>query len=484
MAQPFANWPSNVTTSHSAHSIRDDTDSAVILKECSGRQTGSKLSVHAFESALGVSIHGRKEKRAQRASDSPIPKPCSNKTTKQLVPTCGGASIPLPQLGSIPSLAVRRGKKVSDLQLTEVDDLKYPDLPTPLRSPTVWSPKFDLGILSPDEELFTDHQSMLSNLRSQYAALARGISTPTTYEIKEWQAASMDSDMYSVTSNPSSLSDYEWAFENDLDVVTEEFQGVDNTPDVLPPSSMPSIVADSPRNSLDDRCSSCVSSTRSALPPRSRSEDMKVSPASPNGLPRVTVPSCPGMLINTFTPPCTKSTLKTVKSVRFEDVRRSQDVGLLVPPPRESSTAARRPSPLRNSFTAPLSAADANKSGTKTRPKPKGDQVPVIMKSYIMKSKLVPRVRLRRVSEVPILGHIDTNVCHKVPSAPGLDKPTTSTIGRHSHVTGADEENRRTAPAHVRKTWSTPNENNSRISVGDDVYKNRLTPLRNIFKFN
>lgn len=482
MAQPFANWPSKITTPHSAQSIRDDTDSAVILKECSERQTGSKLSVHAFESALSISIHGRKEKWAQRASDSPILKPCSNKTTNQLVPICGDVSLPLPQLGSIPSLAVRRGKMVSGLQLKEVDDLKYPDLPTPLRSPTIWSPKFDPGILSPDEELFTDHQIMLSNLRSQYAALASGISTPTTYEIKELQPASMDSDMYSVTSKPSSLSDDEWAFEKDLVVATEDLQGVDNTPDILPPSSMPRIVPDRSRNSLDDRYSGCVSLTRSALPPRSWSEDMKISPASPNGLPRDTAPSCP-VLINTFTPPCAKSILKTVKSVRFEDVRRSQDAGFLVPPARESSTAARRPSPLRNSFTAPLSATDANKSGTKTGPKPKGDRVPV-MKSCIMKSKLVPRVRLRRVSEVPILASVDTNVRHKVPSAPRLDKPTTSTIGRHSHGACADKENGRNAPTHARKPWSTTNENNLGISVDDGAYKNRLTPLRNIFKFN
>ncbi|OAX43976.1 hypothetical protein K503DRAFT_765447 [Rhizopogon vinicolor AM-OR11-026] len=368
--------------------------------------------------------------------------------------------------------------------------MTYPDLPTPFRSsPTVWSPKFDSGIFSPDEELFTDHYSMLSSLRSQYAALGSGISTPMTYESQEWQAVSMHLDMDSVTSKLSSSTDDEWTFEKDLAVVTKDLHGpVDNTPGVPPPSSMSKIAPDRLQNYLSDHCSSYGIPIRSASPrPRSEVPFVRVSSAPLNDPPCTTLPSCP-VLIDPSIPPCVRGILKKVKSVRFENVSHHQDTGLLVAPAQESSTATKRPSPLRNSFIVPLSAADANKSSdteTETGPKPKGDQAPAIKKPRIMKSKLVPRstiLKPRYVSEVPILRRVDTNVRHEIPLAPGLDKPATSTIGRHSHVT---KDNGRTVLTHTPKSWLTMNENDLRISVDGDAPKNRLTtPLRNIFKFN
>ncbi|OJA09564.1 hypothetical protein AZE42_01155 [Rhizopogon vesiculosus] len=489
-AQHFANWPCppKVTAPHSAHCIQDHREAAVIPKERFEHLAGSKrCPVYALESGPDALIHGRKEKRGQCSLVSPIPKPCSDRRTKR---PYRDASRPLPQLGSIPSIAIRRGKKVSCLQLKEVDNMTYPDLPTPFRSsPTVWSPKFDSGIFSPDEELFTDHYSMLSSLRSQYAALGSGISTPVTYESQEWQAVSMHLDMNSVTSKLSFSTDDEWAFQKDLAVVTKDLHGpVDNTPDVPPPLSMCKIAPDRLQNSLNDCCSSYVIPIRSASPhPRSEVPFVRVSSAPLNDPPCTTLPSCP-ILIDPSIPPCVRGTLKNVKSVRFENVSHNQDTGLLVTPAQERSTAAKRPSPLRNSFTAPLSAADVNKSSdmaTEARPKPKGDQVPAIKKPRIMKSKLVPKstiLKPHHVSEVSILRRVDTNVRREIPPTPGLDKPAAPTIGRHSHVAN---ENGRTILTHAPKPWSTMNGNDLRISVHGGAPKIRLTtPLRNIFKFN
>lgn len=447
--------------------IGDHTKAAVISKECHGHRTGSeRLSVRAFESEPDEPIYGRKDKCS---SESPIPKPCSDETIKELSSTCRDAPHPLPQLGSSPTLAIRRGKKVSGLQLKNVDNLEYPDLPTPFRgSPTVWSPKFDP---SSNGELFTDHRCMLSSLRSQHAALASGISTPTTYESKGWQAVPMDSDMDSVTSKLSSSSD-EWAFEKDLAVVAKDFQGhVDNMP-LPPPSFMLEIAPNRPRKSQNDRCSNRDSPTRSASPsPRSAVSLVKDSPVPLTGPPCVTLPHCP-VLVNPSPPPRARGILKKVKSVRFEDVRRSSDASPLVPSVQEFSTAVKRPSPLRNSFTAPLSEARNTFAdrGTETRPKPK---VPAIMKS-----KLAPRSRC--VSELPTLRCADTNVNHEIPPA-----PATFTFGRHNDFASADNEKGRAALAHTRKPWSTMNEKDFRIGENGGSPKSRLsTPLRNIFKFN
>jgi len=203
------------------------------------------------------------------------------------------------------------------------------------------------------------------------------------------------------------------------------------------------------------------------------------------------------MFVNPSTPPRVRGILKKVKSVRFEDVRLSQDISLLVTPTPESSTIAKRPSPLRNSFIvpveAPLLAADANKPvDTETEtgpaaPQPKADRESVIKKPRIMKSKLVPKGTIlgsHRASGVPILKLVDTNVRQEVPLAPELNELATSTPGRHSRVASADKENGRTALARARKRWSTMNENNLRIGVEGGAPRSRLTtPLRNIFKF-
>ncbi|KAG0709316.1 hypothetical protein DFH29DRAFT_793893 [Suillus ampliporus] len=509
-----SNGPSNGTVSHSTPTppgIRNHRETAVISKESPGRQAGfNRWSVHVpmagikrdtVSSGPGPStpIRGRKETQAQHSSDGPVLESCSDKTIKQFASTCRKSSRVLPQIGSINSLAIRRGKKVSGLQLLkEVDDMEYPDIPTAFRgSPTVWSPNFDPGVSSSDGKLFTDHGSMLSNLRSQYAALASEISTPVTYENKEFQDAFMDSDTDSISSMPSSSRDDEWAFENDLDL---DLQGPVETPT---PLFTPKIVPDWPRDSLNvtpDRCSTRVYPTRSLSPPRPQSEvpAVKVSPAPLTGPPCGPLPPRP-VLINSSTPPRVRGILKKVKSVRFEDVRCSQHVTLLVTPAPESSTAAKRPSPLRNSFIAPVdgtaSAADANKpadiipeTGPSTAPQPKADQEPVIKKkSHITKSRLVPKGTIlssHRVSEVPILKSVDTNVRQEVPPVPELNPPATSTPGRHNRIASADKENGRTALARARKRWSTMNENDLRLGVEGAAPKSRLTtPLRNIFKF-
>ncbi|KAG2343966.1 hypothetical protein BDR05DRAFT_1059236 [Suillus weaverae] len=513
MDQRIPNGPSKETFLHSTPctpGVRSHRETAVISKESPGRQVGcNQWSVHVPMTAIKQNtvssgpgpitpIHGRIGTRTH-SSATPVLESCSDKTIKQLASTCRKSSRALPQLGSIDSLAIRRGKKVSGLQLKEVDDFEYPDIPTAFRgSPTVWSPKFDPGVPSPNGKLFTDHSSMLSSLRSQSAALTSGISTPVTHKNKECQYAFVDSDMDSVSLMPSSSRDDEWAFENDLDL---DLQGaVDNVSHTPTPSFTPKIIPDRPRESLNvtpDRCPARASLTRSSSPPCLQSvvPAVKVSPAPLTCPPCIPLPP-PPVLITPSTPLRVRGILKKVKSVRFEDVRCSQDVGLLVMPAPDS-TAAKRPSPLRNSFMGPIdstTSADAKKpvnteplTGS-TAPQPKAIQEPVIKKkSHMMKSKLVPKGTIlssHRMSEVPILNSVDTNVRQQVPPVPELNGPETSTPGRHNRVASAEQEIGHTAYARTRKRWSTMNENDLRMGVEGAAPRSRLTtPLRNIFKF-
>lgn len=315
----------------------------------------------------------------------------------------------------------------------------------------------------------------------------------------ERQDAFVDSDTDSVSLMPSSSRDDEWAFEDDLDL---NLRGdVDNV-SLTPTSSFtPKAGPDRPRESLDvtpDRWSARPSPTRSSSPPCLQSivPAVKVSPAPLTGPPCVPLPS-PPVLITPSTPPRVKGILKKVKSVRFEDVRCSQDVGLFVMSVPES-TAAKHPSPLRNSFVSPIdspTSVDAEEPENtepvpvtdSTAPLPKAIQEPVIKKSHMMKSKLVPKGTIlssHRMSEVPIPKLVDTNVCQQVPPVPELNGSATSTPGRHNRVASAEKENGQTAYARARKRWSTMNENELRMGVEGAAPRSRLTtPLRNIFKF-
>lgn len=505
MDQQSSNGSSKETFSPStpcAPGIRSRRETAVISKD----QVGcNRWSVHVPMTATNQNtvssgpgdIRGRMGTRAH-SSASPVLESCSDKTIKQLASTCRKSSRALPQLGSIGSLANRRGKKVSGLQLKEVDDLEYPDIPTAFRgSPTVWSPKFDPGVPSPNGKLFTDHSSMLSNLRSQYAALTSGTSMPVAHENKQCQDALVDSDTDSVSLMPSSSRDDEWAFENDLDLDPQD--AVDDVSRTPTPSFTLNIVPDRPKESLNvtpGRFSAPASLTRAPSPSCLQPvvPAVKVSPAPPTGPPCVPLPP-PPVLIDPSTPLRVRGILKKAKSVRFEDDRCSQDVDLLVMPVPDPTTA-KRPSPLRNSFMAPV---DSTTSADTKEPvntesvagptvlQPKTIREPILKKkSHMMKSKLVPKGTIlssHRMSEVPILKSVDTNV-RQVPPVPELKGPATSTPGRHDRVASGEKETGQTAYARARKRWSTMNETDLRMGVEGAAPKSRLTtPLRNIFKF-
>jgi len=302
-----------------------------------------------------------------------------------------------------------------------------------------------------------------------------------TCESKGWQGVSMDSKIDSATSKSSSSSGDEWAFERDLSV-TEDFQGpADNTPLPLP-SFMSEIVLSKPRKSPNDCCSDRLGSIS---PPGLQSGDplVNVSSTPLAGAPGVALPHLTS--VNPSSSTHAGGILKKVKSVRFEDVICNPDASPLVTPTQKFSAVVKRPSPLRNSFTA-LSLAAGDDTGIKTRPM--GDQVPAIMNSRIFKSKLVPKgtmLKSRCVSEMPILKRVDTNVHHEIPPGPGLNsKSTTSTLGRNNHV--ANNENGRVAltQGHARRPWSTMREEDRKIEKGGATPKHRhSTPLRNIFKF-
>ncbi|KIJ65620.1 hypothetical protein HYDPIDRAFT_110750 [Hydnomerulius pinastri MD-312] len=400
-------------------------------------------------------------------------------------------------------LAARRGKAVSGLQLKEklMEEMDYPDIPTAFRgSPSVWSPQFDVRLPG---QPFTDHQSMLSNLRSKCAVLASGLSTPIEYP---WE----DQEVTPETPYTTLGSD-EWAFARELASFEDDFEGLVDAPPQVPQrrshwsqDEEPELVADS-STFAPYECSTPVKpapTLQRRLRPQSSMPGMRSPASKSSGPPGVPLPPRPA-LVNPATPLHVRGILKKAKSVRFEDMLTNDlhDDQTLYSAPPTLGVALERPSPLRQSFTA-ASERPTTPSPNRSRPPPKSSAkvtavavTPAQLKSPAEK-KPAPRPRLvpktivpppvskpSCLSQLPALRPRDNNVERSVL----LSKPAAlASVERSCRVKGTEKENASPAPtpqAQRKPRWSIMNESDLRRGL-EGAPKSRLsTPLRNMFRF-
>ncbi|KAF9218951.1 hypothetical protein BS17DRAFT_470138 [Gyrodon lividus] len=402
-------------------------------------------------------------------------------------------------------LAARRGKALSCLQLKDnlIEELEYPDIPTAFRgSPSVWSPQFDIRL--PDQP-FTDHPSMLANLRLKCAALASGLSAPLQSSEKgcQWPQSGVTPE-----TPHTSLNSDEWGFTQQLASFENGFMGPFNesaqvslsfrgqigeiTADasLLPPDECPRPTKGSGSNTKSER----------RFQPHSSTPAMECPVSNLSSPPEVPLPPRPA-LVNPATPPHVRGILKKAKSVRFEDaiIKEPEDQAPSPVPPAPEVTP-KRPSPLRQSFTAaserPLTPIP-NRVKTSTIPaKVIAVEVKPPSERNVPEKKSVPRPRLapkgpiflgkaNRLSGLPALRPKDVNAqgtdrSFKPPSA-------TSWVERPCQTACANKENAGSTAvpqAQRKQRWSTTTEANVSRGGLEGTPKSRLsTPLRNIFRF-
>lgn len=357
-------------------------------------------------------------------------------------------------------LAARRGKSLSGLKLngSVIEQLEYPDIPTAFRgSPGVWSPRFDTFPVPS----FTDHQSMLLDLKSKCAALGNGVSTYIQEPLQtEMVRASLSVDEWTFTRGLATFDDnllgsIDSQLLREIIADTSIFLPVDSST----PAKGPSFAA---RLGISPR----LHSTPALQSPVSRSSDPPGDPLPPRPA-----------LINPSTPPNVRGILKKVKSVRFEDTitKESQD---------HTSRAQERPPP-------PPSAISSERPCTPmpSKPKPSSGSAPIkemsVLGRNIQEKKSAPRSRLppKRTQANGKLEPVHAGA-GKAPetSKPGL---ATTSVERPCRIVHAKEN---TNPAAVpqgqaKQKGSIITETDLRRGI-EGTTKSRLsTPLRNIFRF-
>ncbi|KIK91900.1 hypothetical protein PAXRUDRAFT_607410 [Paxillus rubicundulus Ve08.2h10] len=412
-------------------------------------------------------------------------------------------SVPLiespPSTPDVLSLAARRGKALSDLQLSNNLMQEYPDIPTAFRgSPSVWSPQFHVRL--PDQP-FVDHLSMLSNLRSKCAALASGPSVPieTGEEACPWPPPGL-----TPGTSRTSLSSDEWGFtrqltdfENDLmgsfgesGQVSQSFHGqigdtTIGTRSFLPEESSGPTEGPGSRTKSERR-----------LRPHSSTPAMRHPVSNPSGPPEVALPPRPA-LINPATPSCVRGILKKAKSVRFEDAIAKESTDQVPSPPAPEVTP-KRPSPLRQSFTASseqrLTPVPNDTQASKNSVEAIAVEVKPASEKGASEKQFAPRPRLgprgtiypgmaNRPSGLPALRPKDgnaqgTGITFKPPSG-------TTSVERPCRIAHANKENADPAAvpkAQRKQRWSTT-EGDVRRGLEGPLKSRLSTPLRNIFRF-
>ncbi|KIJ20928.1 hypothetical protein PAXINDRAFT_6707 [Paxillus involutus ATCC 200175] len=443
-------------------------------------------------------------------SDVGSPESLRDILRSQEIPTPSRAVRSDPLIGASPStpdvisLAARRGKALSDLQLRNnlMQELEYPDIPTAFRgSPGVWSPRFDVRL--PDQP-FMDHPSMLSNLRSKCAALANGPSAPieTGEEGYQWPQPGVTPETSS-----TSLGSDEWGFakqlinlENDLmgsfdgsGQVSWSFHG--QIGDTTANTSL--FLSDESPRPTKGPCNPTKSERR--LRPHFSTSVMRHPVSDPSGPPEVPLPPRPA-LVNPATPSCVRGILKKCKSVRFEDAITKEPTDQAPSPvPPAPEVTPKRPSPLRQSFTAsseqPLipvpDGTQASKSPVEAiavEAKPAPEKV-APEKQSAPRPRLAPKGTIypgkaNRPSGLPALRPKDgnaqgTGVTFKPPSG-------TSSVERPCRTAHANKENADPASvsqAQRKQRWSTTTEGDIRKGLEGPLKSRLSTPLRNIFRF-
>lgn len=362
-------------------------------------------------------------------------------------------------------LAVRRGKSLGGLKLkgSVIEQLEYPDIPTAFRgSPSVWSPRFEAFPVPS----FTDHQSMLLDLKLKCAALGSGMSTYVQEPHPQPEITRI------------SLNVDEWMFTRGL--VT--FDDVSGPVDGGVPKE---IIADTSIFLPDDSSTPAKGPSFAAhlgFAPRLHSTPALQSPvkrsSDPPGVP---LPPRPA-LINPSTPPHVRGILKKAKSVRFEDMatKESQETS----PVGSPQASPERPSPQ-------YLAVSSRRPCTPTPNTVKPSSGPALAKETPMlgrnveEKKPAPRSRLppKRTKANGKLAPIQPNV-GKPPETP---KSTTATTPverpcRIAHV--KKNTNLAAVPqAQAKQKGLSVTETDVRRGI-EGTTKSRLsTPLRNIFRF-
>lgn len=350
-------------------------------------------------------------------------------------------------------LAARRGKLLSGLKLkgSVIEQLEYPDIPTAFRgSPGVWSPQFDTFPIPS----FTDHQSMLLDLKSKYAALGNGVSTciqeplhPQTEMIR------------------TSLSVDEWAFTRGLATFDNNLSGstdIQITREIIADASV-FLLDDSPTPSFTARLGFAhrLHSTPALQSPIGH-------PSDPPGDP---LPPRPA-LISPSTPPNVRGILKKVKCVRFEDTVTKESHNHTSPavplPPLPSAVSSERPcTPMPNkpsSVPAPVK------------------EMPVFGRNMNIPKKSAPRSRLppKRTTGN---GKLESSA-GKTPETSKSTSATTSVERPCRNVHVKENTNPTAVPqAQAKQKGLCITETDLRRGI-EGTTKSRLsTPLRNIFRF-
>ncbi|KAG9313019.1 hypothetical protein JVU11DRAFT_6458 [Chiua virens] len=347
-----------------------------------------------FRGELNLSHTPPRSVRTSQASSTPTPR--SSRSKIGTVPTTPDAP-----------LAARRGKSLGGLTLKEcvIEQLEYPDIPTAFRgSPSVWSPRFDASPVP----FYTDHQSMILDLRSKCAALENGTHAYVQEPLSPQEGVSLTS--------PGSD---EWAFARGLATFDDDYSGwsdrqvpreiITDISIFLPiDSSTPAKVPLTAR-------SKCI--PRSDLAPPLQSS---IPPAS--GPPDLPLPPRPA-IVSPLTPPYVRGILKKSKSVRFEDMitKESQDNTPPVAPPPQPPSGSPPPSLLAvPSVRSCTPMPNAAKPSSGLAP---AKEVPVLSETT-QEKKSVPRSRLPP-KRIKVYGNIEPK--HpEVGHSPETSKPTST----------------------------------------------------------
>lgn len=366
-------------------------------------------------------------------------------------------------------LAARRGKSLSGLKVkgSVIEQLEYPDIPTAFRgSPGVWSLGFDT-IHVPS---FTDHQSMLLDLRSKCAALGNGVSTYVQEPLYP-----------QIEMTRTSPSADEWTFAQGLATFDNNLLGSIDTQVPL------EIIADTSIFLPDDSSTPAKGpsfTARLGFAPRLHSTAVLQSPVNRSSdPPRDPLPPRPA-LISPSTPPNVRGILKKVKSVRFEDMITEESQSRALPavsppqapperlPPAPSAVSSERPcTPMPNIPKPPSVPAPVK-------------EIPVLGRNN-QEKKPAPRSRLppKRTKANGKLEPIHPSG-GKIPE---ISKPTPATISiEHPRRIAHVKENTNLVTIHqaqAKQKGLSITETDVRRGI-EGTAKSRLsTPLRNIFRF-
>lgn len=395
--------------------------------------------------------------RIVRTSQTPSP-PALPPFGLQIETTSGMVDAPL---------AARRGKSLSSLKLKGgvIEHLEYPDIPTAFRgSSIVWSPRFDAFPVPS----FTDHESMLLDLKSKCAALGSGVSAYVQEPLRQQTELT-----------GASLSIDEWAFTRGLATFDNDFLG--------------SIDSQAPRKTSAD--TSVFLPDDSSTPVKGVSFTARLgsvthphptptlqSPVNRSSdPPRAPLPPRPS-LVNPSTLPHVRGILKKVKSVRFEDMITKQPenrTSSVVSPPHVSSE---RPPPLPWADSSERPCTPMSNTA-----KPSSDSSPVkeLLARNIQEKKSASRSRLphKQAKAHDKLKPVYLNV-GKPPETSNPTSVTTSVERPCRNAHAKENTNTGAAPRSLAKQKGL---STTQIDVRrgiEGTTKSRLsTPLRNIFRF-